>query len=450
MIRSRRTEGTSDAAFAQANKTWAATYRWPFQNHGMIGPSCAVADVQADKTTVWAGSQGTFGTRQRVAAILRVPEKNVRVIYHEGSGSYGRLGVDDAAEDAVVMSRAVGKPVRVQWMRADEHGWEPKGPAQLMTVRAAADAQGKVVAWDYMDRSFPWTQSGANPYLASMQIGMKPTEAGFTNGTGGGGQIYTFDNQKVIAAEIPWVHPDPTPLRTSNLRAPGDLARSFASESFVDEIAAELGVDPVQFRLRYLNNDKRPTEALLAVTKKVDWKERPSGARASTGANAKGTKAIGRGVALSNRANTIVAAVADVEVDRTTGEVTVQRITLSHDCGMIVNPDGLRNQIQGNIIQGVSRTLMEEVKFDASGVKNLDWKTYPIITYEEIPEMDIVLINRPEMPYLGGGEPSIVPVPAAINNAIFDAVGIRLREIPLRPQRVLAAIKAAEATSQRS
>jgi nicotinate dehydrogenase subunit B len=243
---------------------------------------------------------------------------------------------------------------------------------------------------------------------------------------------------------------DPTPLRTSNLRAPGDLARSFASESFVDEIAAELGVDPVQFRLRYLNNDKRPTEALLAVTKKADWKERPSGARASTGANATATKAVGRGVALSNRANTIVAAVADVEVDRATGEVTVQRITLSHDCGMIVNPDGLRNQIQGNIIQGVSRTLMEEVKFDASGVKNLDWKTYPIITYEEIPEMDIVLINRPEMPYLGGGEPSIVPVPAAINNAIFDAVGIRLREIPLTPQRVLAAIKAAEATNQRS
>jgi nicotinate dehydrogenase subunit B len=327
--------------------------------------------------------------------------------------------------------------VRVQWMREDEHGWEPKGPAQLLTVRAGVDAQGKVTAWDFMDRSFPWTESQGNPLLASKQTGLKSAGQGNSNGTGGGGDIYAFENQKIVAAGIPWVHPDPTPLRTSNLRAPGELARSFASESFMDEIASDLGVDPVQFRVKYLNGNKRATEALLAATKNAEWKE-----RASPAAAASGSKATGRGVAMGNRGNTITAAIAEVEVDKSNGKVVVKRITMAHDCGLIVNPDGLRNQIEGNVIQGVSRTLMEEVQFDANGVKNLDWASYPIITFGEIPDVEIVLINRPEMPALGGGEPSIVVVPPAIANAIFDAVGVRLREIPLTPQRILSALKA--------
>ena len=217
--------GNVEAALAQGSKTFEATYLWPFQNHGMMGPSCAVADVQGDKATVWAGSQGTFSTRKQVADLLGIPEKNVRVIYRESSGCYGRLSPDDVPLDAALMSRAVGKPVRVQWMRDDEHGWEPKGPAQCMTVRAAVDASGKVTAWEFEDRSFPWTEN-RNPYLAAQQIGHKPTSPGIPNGTGGGGQIYNVEHQRVVAAPIPWLWPDPMPLRTSNLRAPGDLARS--------------------------------------------------------------------------------------------------------------------------------------------------------------------------------------------------------------------------------
>jgi nicotinate dehydrogenase subunit B len=433
-------KGNPDAALGQANKTYEAAYRWPFQLHGMMGPSCAVADVGKDRATLYTGTQGSFDTRKAVAELLGFPEKSVRVLYRESSGSYGRMGADDVSEDAALLSRAVGKPVRVQWMRDDEHGWEPKGPAQLDLARAGVDAQGTIIAWDFADRGFPLTAASGRGLLllASRQIGMKPTADGNSNGTAGGGQMYAFENQKCAAPLIPWVQPDETPLRTGYLRAPGDLARCFASESFIDEIAADLRVDPVQFRLRYLSNDQRAIDALIAATKQARWQERPSPAQSSTG-----SKATGRGVAISNRANTICGAVAEVEVDKATGNVTVKRFTISHDCGLIINPDGLKNQIEGNIIQGVSRALMEEVKFDSSGIKTLDWKSYPVIRFPDVPEIEIVLINRPEMPALGGGEPSSAPIVAAIANAIFDATGLRLREVPFTPERVLAGLKKA-------
>ena len=351
-------KGNPDAAFSQAQKKYEATYYLPFQLHGMIGPPCAVADVRGDKATIWTGTQGPFRTRDSIARMLNIPPKNVHLLYREGSGSYGRLESDDVAEDAALMSRAVGKPVRVQWMRDDEHAWDPKGPAQLTTVRAGVDAQGNVTAWDFMDRSFPWSESEANPLLASSQIGIKPSGAGFLNGAGGGGQIYTFENQKVMAANIPWVQQGQWPLRTSNLRAPGDLARVFASESTIDEIAADLHVDPVQFRLRYLTSDKRISEILVATAKKAGL-DRSCVARSTPST---GNKAAGRGVAVANRANTMTAAVAEIEVDKTTGDVTVKKITLGHDCGLIVNPDGLKNQIEGNVLQAVSRALLEEVQ----------------------------------------------------------------------------------------
>ena len=429
--------GSLDAGFSRATKKFEAAYRWPFQLHGMMGPSCAVADVRGDRVTIWTGTQGPFRTRDAVAKLLAIPKGNVHLLYREGSGSYGRLECDDVAEDAALMSRAVGKPVRVQWMREDEHAWDPKGPSQLTTIRAGVDAQGNLIAWDFMDRSFPWTETEGNALLASNQIGLRATNLGFPNGAAGGGQIYTFENQKVTAAAIPWVQENEWPLRTSNLRAPGDLARVFASESFVDEIASGLGADPVQFRLRYLSSDKRPAEVLTAAAKKSGWMDRPSPAPSS----GKQT-ATGRGIAVANRANTMIAAVAEVEVDKVTGQVSVRRITLAHDCGLIVNPDGLKNQIEGNIMQGVSRALLEEVMFDETGVKNLDWKSYPVVAFEQIPEVEIILINRPEMPALGGGEASIVPITAAIANAIFDAVGARLRQAPFTPRRVLAALRA--------
>ncbi len=429
--------GNLDAAFSQAHKVLEATYYWPFQLHGMMGPPCAVADVRGDRATIWAGTQGPFRTRDAIAKMLNIPPKNVHLLYREGSGSYGRLECDDTAEDAALMSRAVGKPVRVQWMREDEHAWDPKGPAQYTTVRAGIDAQGNVIAWDFMDRSFPWTASEGNPLLASSQIGLTPTTPGFLNGAGGGGQIYTFENQKVLAANIPWVQKGDWPLRTSNLRAPGDLARVFASESMIDDIASYLHVDPVQFRLRYLTSDKRISEVLVTTAKNAGWTDRPSPAPASSG-----TKAAGRGVAAANRANTMTAAVAEIEVDKKTGEITVKKITLTHDCGLIVNPDGLKNQIEGNIIQGVSRALMEEVQFDTTGQKNLDWDSYPVIRFNQVPDVEIFLINQPKMQPLGGGEPSIVPITAAIGNAFFDATGVRPRRAPFTPERVLAALKA--------
>ncbi|PYU22506.1 MAG: xanthine dehydrogenase family protein molybdopterin-binding subunit [Acidobacteria bacterium] len=436
--------GNADSAFAQASKKYEATFRWPFQLHGMLGPSCAVADVRGDSVTVWSGTQGPFRTRKALSDMLRIPEKNIRVIFREESGCYGRLSPDDAPLDAALLSRAVGKPVRVQWTRADEHGWEPKGPAQLVTVRAGVDAQGNIVAWDYMERGFPWSESAGNPLLAGRQIGMKNVSPGQSNGTAGGGEAYEFENQRIIAALIPWSQDTPTPLRTSNLRAPGDLARTFASESLLDEIAADLHVDPVQIRLRYLKNNKRVTEVLVAATQAAKWKE-----HVSHSAPVSGSKAMGRGVSVSGRDGTVTAAVAEVEVDKSSGEITIKRVTLAHDCGLIVNPDGLRNQIEGNIIQGVSRTLLEEVRFDAQGVKNLDWVSYPIVTFRRVPDIQIVLLNRKEMPALGGGEPSTVPVPAAIANAVYDAIGVRMREVPMTPQKVQASLRS-KAPGQRA
>lgn len=432
-------KGDVAAAFSQATKTLEAAYHWPFQNHGMMLPSCAIAEVRGDKATIWTGAQGPFTTRDRIAAMMKVARKNVDVRYVEASGCYGRLTADDAAEDAVLMSRAVGKPVRVQWMRADEQAWDPKGPQQLTSVRAAIDAQGKVTAWDYLDRSLPWTESQGTPQLGERQLGIVPTNYGNPNGAGGAGEIYDFENMKIESKTLPWMFAEPMPLRTASLRSPGEPPRVFATESFIDELAAELRVDPVRFRLKYLKNDKRIAEALRSAADKAGWAERPS-----PGPDSGERVGRGRGVAVDQRGGSIPAVVAEVEVDKSTGKVSVTRITIAFDCGLIINPDGVKNQIEGNVMQGVSRTLIEEVKFDASGVKSLDWVSYPVIRFQDVPDVEIVLINRPELPATGAAETPIVVVPAAIANAIFDATGLRLREIPFTPERVLNALKAGQ------
>jgi nicotinate dehydrogenase subunit B len=230
-----------------------------------------------------------------------------------------------------------------------------------------------------------------------------------------------------------------SPLRTCNLRAPGAVSRAFASESFMDEIASSMQIDPVEFRLNSPRNEPRTRELLLAATKKAGWVQRPSPAPPSNG-----PKATGRGVAISDRDGAIVVAVAEVEVDKSTGKVKVNRITIAHDCGLIANPDGVKNQIEGNVVQGVGRTLLEEVQFDDLGIKNVDWNSYHTIRFQDIPEVEIVLIDRPELGFLGAGEASIIPVPAAIANAVFDATGARVRDIPLTPERVLSALQSRE------
>ena len=433
--------GNVTGALAQAAKRFEAVYRWPFQMHGMIGPSCAVADVQGDKATVWSGSQAPFITRNGVARLLGIREANVHFIYREGSGCFGRLEPDDAPEDAALMSQAVGRPVRVQWMREDEHGWEPKGPPQLITIRSGVDAQGNVTAWDYVERTLPWTDARLSPMLASRQTGIKPDENGFAIG-GGDGIPYTFANRKAMAATIPWMM-NPNPLRTGNLRAPYGQGRCFATESQMDEMAAAASSDPVEFRLRYLGDNKRAADVLRAAANKAGWQpRRGADLTRSAAARTSGNIATGRGVAISGLAGTVVAQVADVEVDKSSGKVTVKKVTVAHDCGIIVNPDGLSNQIEGNVIQSVSRALMEEVDFNSAGVRNLNWNSYPIIRFREVPDVDIVLINQREMQPMGGGEASSIATAAAIANAVFNAVGVRLRQAPFTPERVLRGLRA--------
>ena len=429
-------KGNVDSTLAQAKKSYSRTYRWPLQLHGMIGPSCAIADVKSDKATIWCGTQGPFRSRKNIATLLKLPEKDVRVIYYEGSGSYGRLATEDAGEDAALLSRAVGAPVRVQWSREDEHGWSPKGPAQFDEVKAALDSDGKWIAWDFTDFSLPRTEADGTPMLASVQVGIKPANPDASNGGQSSGEIYGVDHQRIFANLINWRFAEPIPLRTSQLRAPGDIARCFATECMLDEIAADLKADPVEFRLRYLTKDQRASECLQAAADKAQWQKRAFPSLVVSGNIAKG-----RGVALTRRSGAYVALVVDVEVDKTTGQVAVKRVVCAHDCGLIVNPDGVKNQIEGNVIQGVSRALFEEVMFDANGVRSLDWSSYPILRFTDLPPLDVVLINRPDIAPLGAGEPATIPLAASIGNAIFDATGVRLYEGPFTAKRVLAALQ---------
>jgi CO/xanthine dehydrogenase Mo-binding subunit len=309
----------------------------------------------------------------------------------------------------------------------------------LDEAKAAVDGEGKIIAWDFADYGQPWTASGSTPLLASLQIGLTPNNPGGPNGTQSSGEIYAITNQTILCHHINWHFPEPIPLRTSNLRAPGDIARCFASECFLDEIAADLKVDPADFRMRHLADNKRAAECLKAAADKAGWQKRPSPAPASSG-----NIATGRGVAVTQRANTYIAIVAEVEVNKTTGQVAVKRLVCSHDCGLMINPDGVMNQVEGNVIQGVSRAMYEEVKFDTNGaVTSVDWATYPILKFPDLPDLEIVLINRPEMAPLGAGEGATIPPAAAIANAIYDAVGVRLREGPFTPNRVLAEMKKA-------
>jgi len=431
-------------AYSRAAKTFDATYRWPFQMHGMIGPSCAVADVQGDRATIYSGSQAPFITRNGVARLLGVKDENVHFVYKEGAGCFGRLEPDDAPEDAALMSKAVGRPVRVQWMREDEHGWEPKGPPQLITIKSGIDAQGRITTWEYVEHTIPWTDARLTPMLASRQTGIKPDENGVALG-GGDTAPYLFTARKSTAATIGWMM-NPNPLRTANLRAPYSQARCFAAEAQMDDMAAAAGVDPIEFRLRYLSdkNTSRVADVLRAVAKQATWKAR-SCADLSGPRNRSAKIVSGRGVAVSGMAGTVVAQIADVDVDTSTGKITVKKVTVAHDCGIIVNPDGLKNQIEGNVIQGSSRALLEEVDFDAAGVKNLNWNTYQIIRFRDVPDVDIVLIDRREIQPLGAGEASQTGTAAAIGNAVFDATGVRLRQVPMTPSRVLSALRAPRA-----
>ena len=430
-------EGHVDAALAAAAHTVEARYEWPFQSHAMMGPSCAVADVRNGGATIWSSTQRPHQLQYGIAELLGLPADKVRVIWTAGSGSYGRAGADDAAGDAALLSQATGRPVRVQWMRADETGWDPKGPPVVMTARAGLDAQGTVTAWDYAARGFSGSGIPPSPRNAGGLL------AGQLTGLAAGGadvlpalrENYVFAAKRKTSEVVPWPQ-EASPLRTSNLRAPSQPATTFGGESFVDEVAAAARADPVEFRLRYLR-EPRDIAVIRAAAQRAGWVSRPS---PRPGAPRSGL-ATGRGIAYTPRNNTVLATVAEVEVNQATGEVRVTRFVIAHDCGLIINPDGLRGTIEANLIQSMSRALKEEVRFDRSGVTSVDWHTYPVLMAPEAPDaIEIVLINHPELPPYGAGEPASVATAPAIANAIFDATGARLRTVPFTPERVKAAL----------
>jgi nicotinate dehydrogenase subunit B len=427
--------GALDPAFARAARVVEAEYEWPFQSHACMGPACAVADVRDDRVTVWTGSQKPHFVRDGVAAQLGRPLDAVRAIWVPGPGSYGRNDAGDAAHDAAFLSKAVGRPVRVQGMRHEGHGWDPKGPASIHRARAALDAQGNVVAYHFESKGFSRIDidtNESNPaYSLSGQLMDVPLKS--LQGFGVPAEAYGFANKRLAWETILPLLDRASPLRTAHLRDPVGPQIHFASESFIDELAAATGTDPVELRLRYIK-DARDAAVIKAAAERAGWQ--PRAARTD---QSQADVLRGRGMAYVRRAGTIVAVVANVEIERRTGKIWPRGFVVAHDCGLIVNPDGLRRCIEGNIVQMVSRSLWEEVGFARDKVTSVDWASYPILDIADTPEtVDIVLINRPDIPPAGAGEPATRPVAAAIANAIFDATGVRLRRVPFTPDRVRA------------
>jgi nicotinate dehydrogenase subunit B len=429
--------GDVDAAFKTAANVIEAEYEWPFQSHSSMGPACAVVDIQGDRLTVYTGSQKPHRVRNGVASVLNIPAERIRSIWKRGPGSYGRNDAGDAAADAGFLAMKLGKAVRVQYTRQQGTAWDPKGPASIHKARAAIDANGQVIAYDFLSKGFSRLdvdsgESNAAATLAGQFLGVDlKSEAAFRTPE----ESYEFPNKRMAWETIPPLLDRASPLRTSHLRDPVGPQIHFASESFMDEIAAAIGVDPVELRLRHVKNP-RDIAVIKAAAEKAGWQPRPSPRRDQTG-----SKVTGRGIAYAQRSGTHVAVVAEVEVDRESGKIWARKFTVAHDCGLIINPDGLTKTIEGNIVQGLSRMIFEEVKFDDKSVTSIDWVTYPILDIADTPEtVDVVLINRPDVPSSGAGEPSMRPTAAAVANAVFDATGVRIRRVPFSPDRVKAAM----------
>jgi nicotinate dehydrogenase subunit B len=415
-------------------RTLAASYRWPMQTHGSIGPSCGVADVRPERVTVWTASQNVHGLQNTFARILGVERDHVRVIYMDGAGSYGANGADDAAMEAALLSRAVGRPVRVQWTRQEEHGLDPKGPAQLLDLRAAVDKDGEVAAWETQAWLPIATANLPNIPLLSVDAAGLPQTPGRSTGLiyQNVDPPYAMPN---LNAVVHWI--EDAPLRTSPLRAPGKIANTFAVESFTDEIAALARVDPLEFRLRRLSNP-RGLEVLRRVAARMGWQPRPS----PKPVDRRAAVLTGRGLAYVHYKHdeTIVAMGMEVAVERATGRIRVTRVVAAQDCGLMINPDCVQAQLEGNILQTLSRALHEEVIYDRDRVTSVDWASYPILTFPEVPKLEFEMIQRLDQPPLGVGEAASTPVGAALANAVFDATGIRLRTVPFRADRMKAAL----------
>jgi nicotinate dehydrogenase subunit B len=429
--------GNVDEAFKTAARVIEAEYEWPFQSHACMGPACALVEIKDGNVTCWTGSQKPHFVQNGISGTLGIPTDKIHVIWVVGPGSYGRSDADDAAMDAAVLAKATGKPVRVQYTREQATGWDPKGPASIHHARAAIDAAGNVVAYEFTSKGFSRIDVNTNGGAPWDTLAGQFRDVALKSGDGFGvpAESYEFANKRLAWETIPPLLDRGSPLRSAHLRDPVGPQIHFASESFMDEVAAALGLDPIELRLRHVK-DPRDVAVIKAAAEKAGWQSRPSPRRDQTG-----NTVSGRGIAYSQRNGTRCAIVAEVDIDRSTGKIWARKFTVAHDCGQIINPDGLRHAIEGNIVQGVSRTLWEEVKFDSRNVTSVDWMTYPILDITETPEtIDVIAINRPETAPSGAGEPSIRPIAAAIANAIFDATGVRIRRVPFSPDRVKQAL----------
>ena len=417
------TQGDASQAFARESGTVEATYLQPYQAHASIGPSCAVARMEDGVMTVWCATQGVYPLRGAIADLLGMAPESVKLVHVEGAGCYGHNGADDVAADAALIAHETGETVRVQWSREDEFAWEPYGPAMVMELRGAVGEDGRVAAW----KNETWTPSHvtrgrtAGGLVAGQLTGdhQPPAKKLFIGGNRNAPTNYDFPNQRVVMHWLDHGH-----LRTSALRSLGAFANTFANESFVDELAHTAGADPVEFRLHHLA-DARARDVLSAAAQAADW-----GAALPDGE--------GRGVAFARYENeeAYVATVAHVRVDPSSGAIRALKITVAHDCGLIINPNGLKNQIEGNVVQSLSRALYEQVSWQGSRVTSLDWSSYRIIKFSEVPAVEIVLINRPEEPAMGAGEPATITTAPAVANAVFAACGARLRRVPFLPAQV--------------
>ncbi|QND23674.1 molybdopterin-dependent oxidoreductase (plasmid) [Rhizobium leguminosarum bv. viciae] len=426
--------GNVDMALAGSAQPMNRTYVWPYQMHGSIGPSCAVADYNDAGLTVWSGTQNPYPMRRDLALLLDMPEEQIRVERLEAAGCYGRNCADDVTADAALLSRAVMAPVRVQLTREQEHAWEPKGAAQIMDVRGGLDLEGGPSAYDFETR-YP---SNLAPTLPLVLTGKLPPVSDVVQmGDRTAIPPYAYGNLRVT------VHDMPPIARASWFRGVSAMPNTFAHECYVDELAAAAGVDPVEYRLRYLH-DPRAVDLVHALAERAKWV--PHTTWGTLGGE--GDLHYGRGFAYAvyvhgpfpGKAAAWAAWVADVAVNKKTGEIAVTKVTCAQDSGMMINPDGVRHQIHGNIIQSTSRVLKEKVEFSSTAVQSKEWGGYPLITFPEVPDIDVLMVPRQDEPPLGVGESASVPSAAAIANAVYDATGIRFRELPLTPELVLATL----------
>ena len=447
-----------EQVIAKAPTTLKATYYHPHQMHGSVGSSCAVADVQGDKATIWSATQGVWHQHNTAAMVLGLKPENVRVIFRRGSGCYGINGADTVTYDAALLSQAVGKPVRVQLSRKDEMAWENYGYPFVLDERAALDAQGNIIAWDhecwFAVKGFRPGPGTPGNIVTGMLLGFPavvleprspaPAPSRFVNNANAappyvagcvGGRC---EGRGTIKSERALVHNVASPFWTGPLRGPGRVQAIFAHECFMDELAAAAKADPVAFRLRHLT-DPRLADVVREAAKLAKWDARPS----PSGSAPKSGWVAGRGIACIAYEidNGFSGVVTEVEVQVATGRVVVKRMAISSDCGPISNPDGLRNQVEGGALQGVSRALLEEVTWDDQKVTSIDWRSYRTLPLGfEVPEIETILIDRPDEKAMGAGETTVSAIAASIGNAIFDATGARVRQIPFTAERVKAAM----------